>query len=595
MTFQIGLVLLIVVVAVALFATEKIRADLIALLVLLSLVFTGLIDEQTAFQGFASPAVVTVWAVYIVSGGLLKTGVADAIGERILQLVGRSEARIVSVLMATCGSLSAFMNNIGATAMLMPATFGISRETKIPVSKLLIPLAFASLLGGNMTLIGTPPNILAGQVLAAGGLEPFGFFDFLPTGIIVFVTGIAFMAVFGRRLLPARSEHADPAAHSFDWRRYLCEVRVAPTSPLVAQTLAESRLGADYDLTVLGIERDGTVEMDLRGDTELLAGDQLLLQGPLDQLIRARDRLGLSLEAEGSLEMAERAGEDIALFEALLAPHSRLAGRTLVEVRFRERYGFTILAVSHQGAMITRKMRDVRLAFGDTLLLQGPRAKMFELEREDFLVLEPVPEEEKIRHDKAPLALAILVLVVALGTATGFGVATAMVTGAVLMVLLGCLTMDEAFQSIEWRSVFLIAAMLPLGVAMENSGTASFLAEGMVGLLGDLGPRAILGGLFVLSTLLTQPMSNAASTLLVAPIAMDIAEQLGASPYPFVLVVVIACSTAFLTPVGHQSNILVFGPGSYRFVDFTKVGAPLTATLFVVTMLTLPLIWPLFP
>jgi di/tricarboxylate transporter len=592
MTPPIALTLAIIGVAVVLFATEKLRVDLIALLVLLALVVTGLISPGEMFAGFASPAVVTVWAVYIVSGALFKTGVADLLGQRIIRLAGHSEPRLIAIIMLACGTMSAFMNNIGATAVLLPAVVGISRQAKVPLSRLLIPLSFSSLLGGNMTLIGTPPNILAADLLAENGLPGFRFFDFAPTGLIVFGTGILYMVLVGRHLLPTRQPVEEVQAAAM--REYVSEVRVAPEAKLAGQTLLESRLGADYDLTVISIIRDDVVRSALHPETRLEPHDLLLVEGTVEGLMRARDALGLVIEAERKWELDELDAEKVHVVEATLAPRSRMVGRTLRNIHFRDRYGFTALAIWRQGEVITQRLRDVRLRFGDALLLRGPRHRLPALqESDDFLVLEPVMLEMR-RRQKAPIAVGAMALVLVLATLADVPIALAMLIGAVAVVLGGCLTMDEAYQSIEWRSVFLIAGMLPLGMAMESTGTARFLADLITGALGSLGPLAILAGIYVLAGLITEPMSNAAATVLMVPIAIDVALGLGANPQPFVLATVIGASTSFLTPVGHQANVLVLGPGNYRFFDYTRVGALLNLAILVVTLVFLPMIWPLF-
>lgn len=594
MTQEIGLTLAIIVIAVILFATEKLRVDIIALLVLLAVTLIGLIEPQEAFSGFSNPAVITVWAVYIVSGGLFRTGVADMLGERIINIAGNSEPRLIAVIMLACGTMSAFMNNIGATAVLLPAVIGISRRAKIPISRLLIPLSFSSLMGGNMTMIGTPPNVLATTILEERGLPSFGFFDFAPTGVIVFATGILYMVLIGRRLLPARQLREDLRSPS-QLREYVSEVVVQEDSPIAGKTLYESQLGAEYDITAIAIIRDGEVRTSLTRDTRLLPGDLLIVESSVKNLMQAREALGLAIEAERKLEFEQLDPEKVNIVEATLAPRSRMVGRTLRGTRFRDNYGFTALAIWRQGEVITRRLRDVRLKFGDALLLQGPRHRLPNLmQGDDFLVLEPVMIELR-RRNKAPFAVGIMALVLALVTLAGFHISTAMVIGAVLMVLSGSLTMDEAYQSIEWRSVFLIAGMLPLGMAMETTGTARFLAENIVSLVGDLGPLVILGGIYILASLITEPMSNAAATVLMVPIAIDIALGLGANPQSFVLATVIATSTSFLTPVGHQANVLVLGPGGYRFSDYTRVGGLLNVAIFAATMIFLPMIWPLYP
>lgn len=591
MTIEIALTLTIIAVAVILFATEKLRVDVIALLVLLTLALVGLVSPPEAFAGFSNPAVITVWAVYIVSGGLFRTGVADILGQKITQLAGSGEARLVAVIMLTCGIMSAFMNNIGATAVLLPAVVGISRKARIPLSRLLIPLSFSSLMGGNMTLIGTPPNVLAASILADYGLPTFQFFDFTPMGSIVFGAGILYMVLIGRHLLPRRDAAVD--FQSAKLREYVSEERVKRDSALVGKSLFESRLGADYDLNVLAVIRQDVTHPNPDRNTILLPDDVLVVAGEVGDIMDARDTLGLENEAELKIGFDLLETKEAHLVEATLAPRSRMAGRSLRETRFRDQYGFTALAIWRHGEVITQRLRDVLLRFGDALLLKGPWHRLPALvESDEFLVLEPVKEVR--RKNKAPVAVGSLLFVLVLVTAFRLPIATAMVVGAVLMVLTGCLTMDEAYQSIEWRSVFLIAGMLPLGVAMETTGTARFLADLLVNVLGSLGPLAVLAGIYVLAGLITEPMSNAAAAVLIVPIAIDTAIGLGANPQSFVLAAVIGASTSFLTPVGHQANVLVFGPGGYRFSDYTRVGGLLNVVLLVATLIFLPILWPLY-
>jgi di/tricarboxylate transporter len=594
MTTDIALTLSIIVAALTLFATEKLRVDLVALLVLLAVGLLRLVNPDEIFDGFSNTAVITVWAVYMVSGGLFKTGVADAMGRGILRLAGDGEPRLIGIIMVTCGVISAFMNNVGATAMLMPAVIGISRRTKIAVSKLLIPLSFSSLLGGKMTLIGTPANILAMGIVADRGLPTLGFFGFTPMGIVVLTTGVLYMILIGRRLLPVR-EGTHVGRDVYRLREYVTEVRVLPPSPLAGKTLVESRLGQDYDLTVLAIERDGASVSHIGRDTRVLAGDLLSVEGKIDDLMVGREALGLSLEAQRQLEPERLEPGGVQLVEATLAPRSGLVGRTLRYVRFRDRYGFTALSIWRQGTAITEKLRDVPLQFGDTLLLQGPQHRVSELqEGNDFLVLEPI-EVEQLRRNKAPIAIAALVGAILLVVLADIHISLAMVIASVAMILTGCLTIEEAHESIDWRTVFLVAGMLPLGAAMEATGTARYLANIMLEALGDFGPMALLAGMYLFAALITQAMSNAAAMVLVVPIAIDTAMALGANHITFTMAVVIGAATSFLTPIGHKANVLVFGPGGYRFFDYARVGALLTVVLLIVSMIFLPLFWPLFP
>jgi di/tricarboxylate transporter len=594
MTPEIALTLAIILAAIILFATEKLRVDLIALLVLLAVSITGLVSKEEVFLGFANPAVITIWAVYIVSGGLYRTGVADEIGSVILRLSGASEARLIVVIMLVCGGMSAFMNNVGAVAVLMPAVIGISKKTGIPVSKLLIPLAFSSLLGGSMTLIGTPANILAQGILIARGLPGFGFFEITPMGMIVLATGIIYMVVIGRHLLPVRETVSGPGA-SKRLREYISQVMVTSNSPLIGKNLYESRLGADYGLNVLSIIREGNPLVGLHRDMIIQGNDNLILEGSAEKIIASGEKLKLNIQVDQDVELVDLDTEQSYIFEATLAPRSSIVGCTLKQVHFRSRFGFTTIAIWRQGEVITDQLCDVELRFGDALLLQGSPGRVRTLqEGNEFLVLEPL-EIEAIRKKRAPVAAGIMLLVIALAIFSDLGIATAMVIGSVAMVLTGCLSMDEAYKSIDWRTVFLVGGMLSLGMAMENTGTAQFLADLLLGTMGAYGPLALLAGIYLLSALITQPMSNAAAVVLMVPIALDTAFGLGVNHLTFTMAVVIGAATSFMTPVGHKANVLVFGPGGYRFFDYPRVGVLLAIALFIVSMIFLPIIWPFYP
>ncbi len=594
MTLDIALTLLIILGALILFATEKLRVDVVALMVLITVGVLGLVPSDKLFSGFSNSAVVTVWAVYMVSGGLFKTGVANAMGSGILKVAGNTESRLIGTIMLTVGVLSAFMNNVGATAMLLPAVVGISRVTKVAVSKMLIPLAFASLLGGAMTLIGTPANILATGILAARGLPTFGFFEFTPMGIVVLTTGVLYMVLIGRHLLPVR-EGPGSKEEDYNIREYVTEVRVSPVSSLIGKTLLESRLGRDYDLSVLALQRENGDRPPLNRDTEIRMGDLLVVESSASDLMAARQSLGLTTEAERTLDIESLERGDVQIIEATLAPRSHIVGLSLRDVRFRDRYGFTALAISRHGELITERLRDVPLQFGDALLLQGPKHRIKQLqEGENFLVLEPI-ETEQFRRNKAPIAIGALVLAIGLTIFAGMSISLAMVIAAVIMILAGALRIDEAYEAVDWRTVFLVAGMLPLGLAMELTGTAEFLADIMLGLFGPFGALATLAGIYLLAALITQPMSNAAAIVLVVPIALNTAMGLGANYKTFTMAVVIGAATSFLSPVGHKANVLVFGPGGYKFTDYARVGAILTVLLLIVSMIFLPIFWPLFP
>ncbi|MFQ6100319.1 MAG: SLC13 family permease [Anaerolineae bacterium] len=785
MTPEITLTLAIIATAVVLFVTERLRVDAVALLVLIGLTLTGLVTPAEALSGFSNPAVVTVWAMFILSGGLSRTGVANLIGRQVLRLAGQGEGRLVAVIMLVGGALSAFMNNVAVTALLLPVVVDIARRAGRPPSKLLIPLAFGSLLGGLNTLIGTPPNLLVSTALRDYGLYAFQLFDYTPVGLAVMLAGVAYMALVGRHLLPARklaressgwditdldqfydlrarlfvvrvprdsalagktlaesrlgaalglnvvvimrnshillspgldevinagdrllvegrsrrltelgkqpnlvveaedlsvenliskeidivevglsphSELLGQTLRQIDFRRHfgvnvlairrddglrrtnlqdtplhpgdtllcqghqaqidllrassdllvsdkvpegyrLCErlfaVRVPRDSTLVGKTLAESRLGDAFGLTVLGIIHGGTTHLVPAPYERLEPGDTLLVEGSIENLRTMRGLQDLEIEPKlppelGDLETALES-ERIGLVEAVLSPHTTVVGQTLRQLHFREKYGLSVLAIWREGRAYRSNLRDMTLQFGDSLLLYGPRERLKVLSREsDFLVLAEEIREPPRRKKALPAALVmgVVLLTVALGW---MAIPIAAVAGAILMILTGCLNMEEAYRFIEWKAVFLIAGMLPLGIAMEQSGAARLLAENMVAAVGRLGPMAVLAGLFVLTALAAQIIPTHAVAVLMAPIAFNIASSMSMAPYAAAMVVAFAASASFLLPVGHPANVLIMGPGGYRFGDYAKVGVPLTLVVMVVVLLVVPLLWPLFP
>lgn len=594
MTAEITLVLGILGVAIVLFASERLRVDVVSMMVMLTLLFTGLITTNEAFSGFSNPAVITIWAIYVVSDALFRTGIADFIGQRILQVAGSGEGRLIGVLMLTVGTMSAFMNNIGATAVLLPAVVSIGRKVKISPSKLLIPLAFGSLLGGVTTLIGTPPNLLASNALAEAGYEPFSLFDYSPMGIIIMLVSIGYFVLVGRHLLPNRvpPESADLTAN-YRVRDYLAELRVEEDSPLIGKTIVGTELGEKYDLTIMGLIRDGNTRLGVLPDRHVRPGDIYLVKGNLNNIFQVQPALKITINPQASVGEDNLTSDEAGLAEVVISQRADFVGRSLREIDFRLRYDLTVLAIWRNEAPVDGSLADIPLQFGDLLLVQGLQERIdFLGEEGEFLVLGPVATEKR-RTRKAPFALAIFLLMIGLVAIGGVHISAAAVLGAVLMVLSGSLSQDEAYSAIQWKSVFLIAGMLPLGIAMENSGAAQFLADLIIQSLERFGPAGIMIGLFILTTVITEFMSNAAAAVLVAPIAISSAVSLGVDPRAFVMGVGIAASNSFMFPIGHQASILVYGPGGYRFFDYTRVGLPLTILVWVLMIIFLPVFWPL--
>jgi di/tricarboxylate transporter len=597
LTVENILILSILAGAIILFVTEKLRVDVVAMIVLAALVLTGLITSEEAFSGFASPAVVTVWAVFIVSGGLTRSGVADSIARFLVRIAGKNPARLTVIIMLGVGLMSAFMNNIGAVAILMPAVVSVARETKTAPSKLLIPLAWASLMGGNMTMIGTPPNILASGILETyGGLEPFKFFDFLPMGVAVLTAGTLYMVFFGRKLLPDNLSGSE-LAENYQIQDYMTEFRVEEGSSLIGQTVKEADLDNRFGLNVIHIHiccQDSQTASPI-SDHRLEVGDEIHVEAKPEAILEAQQALRLIPVPDRDIQSWERdpSRQAYELAEITLAPNSRLNGKTFSDIDFRSRWGLSILALRHHNEMLFSRLGDVPLSFGDSILVQGSVDQINKLRSSRNFLLLDMPQPEIRKLSKAPIAVLILLGVLGVVSTGLLHVSVAMFIGALLMVLSGTLTMEQAYRSIEWKSVFLIAGMLPLGLAMENTGTAQLLADQIINLIGGWGELAVLMGIFIMTGFLTEVMSNAAATVLAVPIAIDAALRIGANPHAFVMAIVIAASTSFLMPIGHQVNVLVYGPGGYQFFDYTKVGIWLNLILMVLTALLLPVIWPL--
>ncbi|MCA9951669.1 MAG: anion permease [Anaerolineales bacterium] len=594
MTFDIALTLFILIVAIILFATERIRADLVALLVLLALLLTGLVTVEEAFSGFSNPAVITVWAIYIVSASLTHTGIADYMGKYLGKVAGTGETRLIFVLMLAVGGMSAFMNNIGAAAVMLPVTVALGKRANVPISKLLIPLAFGSLLGGITTLIGTPPNLLTSAALLEAGLEPFSLFDFTPLGLIILFSSVIYMLLIGRRLLPGYSAthvHSEDLVQEYQLRDYLAEVHVLPNSPYIGKTFSETQLGEKAGLTIMGLQRNGQSSFGPIHNIHIESGDILFVEGQHERILMLEETGGITILPE-TIRDADLKSPEATVAEIVVSQLARFIGQNIDEMNFRSRYGLTVLAIWRNEEPIVGRLSEVPLQLGDTLLVHGRRERIEDLRDDNaFLLLRP-PEGPSPRLHKAPINLIIFVSMISLVAFGVLHIATAAVLGAAISVLTGCLTMDEAYKSVEWKSVFLIAGMLPLGIAMETTGTALMLSDGIVTLTGGFGPRGVMLGIFILTGVLTAFMSNAAAAVLIAPIAIQTAYSQAVDPHAYVMGVALAASCAFVTPIGHQVCILVYGPGGYRFSDFTRVGVPLTILIWLLMLVFLPVFWP---
>ncbi len=597
---------LILLGAMALLLSERLRADLVALLVVVILGLAGVLTPQEAFSGFGSPAVITLAAIFILAEMLRVTGAADKAGDLLLRVTGTAEARQVAVVMLAGAVLSLFMNNVAAAAILLPAVAGMARKSGTSPGRLLMPLAFGTLLGGMATLF-TTTNLVVSGILRDQGLEGFGVLDFLPVGGPMTIAGLAYMVLWGRRLLPRTPAMADtevlPSGEGeleevYRLGERLFRARVTAGSQLAGKSLAESRFREGYGVSVVAIERGGQVVAAPGPEERLAEGDVLVLAGREEEF-RARETADyLELLAPRPWHESYFSSPALILTEAILAPRSTLLGRTLGELRFREKYGMTVLGIWRAGRPIRTNLSQLPLQFGDALLLLGPRERLNLLRTEPDLVLLRVAREEErpaIAPGKRRAALLILAVAVALAAFQTPLVGEIMLGAALAAVLFRLLTLDQAYAAIEWRSVFLVAGMLSLGVAMTKSGTAAVVADRLVHFLEPYGPLALLAGLFLLTTLMAQTMHGAVVATILAPVALQAAGQAGVEPRALAMGVALATSMAFLTPLGHPVNVLVMGPGGYRLRDYLRVGLPLTVLLCAVAMVVLPVVWPLAP
>ena len=646
MTLEIALVYGILLATIALFVSEWLRLDVVALLALLALSLTGILSPAQALAGFADPVVLMIAALFVVGDGLFQTGVAQAMGRLPGKLAGDSQIKLLVIIMVLVAILSGFMSSTGTVAVMLPVVMGLAWARDMSPSKLLIPLSVASLLGGMLTLIGTAPNIVVSNHLAAMGRDPFGFFDFTPIGAAMVVVGIAFMALFGRKLLPDRPSPGRPdraedqlsvaeMAGSWDLLPRLFRLRITPGSPMAGRTLEDLELPETFGVTVLeileaegeeeglsegtgprgggkrGQRRRGEGERRLRAprvrpkedrarlrealaDTELQSGQLLLVEGSADGVARmvGRDWVVLLDEPTEGDPTAREAG----IAEVLLTPRSRLLGRTLKETRFRDRYQLSVVGIQRLGESLEGDIREAKLRFGDMLLVQGPweKIRLIQGETRDFVVaMAPREMGAALRPlEKAPLALTIMAGMMLLLTFEIVPAVTAVLLAAVAMVLFRCVSVDDAYRAVNWESVVLIAGILPMATALEITGGMDLIVAALDGILRDATPLVLLGALFLLTSVLSQVISNTATAVLLAPIAFQFAISAGAAPEPFMMTIAVAASTAFATPVASPVNTLVLGPGGYRFGDFFKVGVALQFLILLATLALVPVFFP---
>jgi di/tricarboxylate transporter len=591
MTTDQSIVFAILLGALTLFIWGRWRYDIVALAALLLVFIAGLVPAGEVFLGFGHPAVITVAAVLVISRGLLNAGVVDSLS-RYLAQVGHNPTLQVAALTGLVILCSGFMNNVGALALLMPVAIWMSRQSRRSPSLLLMPLAFGSLIGGLITLIGTPPNIIIATYRTQTGADSFGMFAFAPVGLGVAAAGLVFIALIGWRLSPRRDSGADGEG-LFQIQDYISEVRVPPKAKIVGQTLYHltSEMEKDMDAVVVGLVRGKQQKPAPAWYDVIEADDILLVEATPEDLQALIDELGLELAENKTTHPGALESDDIRVIEAVITPHSQMPGKTAAGMRLRRNFEVNLLAVARQGQRLKSRIGQIRFAVGDILLLQGKESAL----KETLATLGCLPLAERgirlFKPRKILLAVSIFGVAMVLASLNILPVQMAFLAAALTMIVVGLISPNEIYDSIDWPIIVLLGAMFPLGNALETTGGAQLIAAKMMLLSGQLPPWASLAVLMISTMLLSNVVNNAAAAVLMAPIALGLASAMGVSADPLLMSVAIGASCAFLTPIGHQSNALVMAPGGYKFGDYWRMGLPLSVIVVVVAVPLIVLFW----
>ena len=594
MTFGIVLAFVILIGALVIFALELFPIDFVAFAIMGLILVVGPIlgiAPEEAISGFSNPATITVLAMFILSGAIYRTGIVNLLARYMIRFAGDSELRQLLTVLLVVGPISAIINNTAAVAILIPSVITLAREHHRAPSKLLIPLSYFSQLAGIITLIGTSTNVLASALTAQAGYGGFGMFEFTQVGLLCFATGSLFILFIGRRLLPERGTEEE-ITESYHIEEYLSEAIVLEDSPLVGQNVVKSRLREQFDIHVLEILRNGRKLEHPLADKLLQTGDILFVKGKSGRLLKIKEIEGLEIETELHLDEQVLESDKRRLLEVVIGPNSDLIGNTLQDINFRHHYNCTVMAIRKHGALIRDRLGRVKLDFGDTLLLRGSAVALKQIKWEPGFIVTREVEPEAFRTEKGPLALAIIAGVV-ITAALGVPILITAVAGCILLILTGCLNVKELHEAIRWDVIFLLAGVIPLGLVLERTGGAKLLANLAVHSADYVPPLVVLFIFYLITSILTGLISNNAAVVVLVPVGIGTAVTLGLDPRAFVLAIMFAASNSFATPVGYQTNTMVYGPGGYRFLDFTRIGLPLNLLMAVATTTYIYFVWGL--
>ena len=591
--------LLILTAAIVLFITEWIRSDLVAVMVVVALYVTRVLDPRDALSGFSSEPAIVVAAIFVLSAAMHVTGLSDTIGSWIGRLAGRSLTRAIAVIMPSVALLSAFTHHVTTTAMMVPVTLNLARERNIPASKLLMPMSFAASLGTAITIIGAPAFLIASTTLQQSGRRGLGIFSIAPIGLLLTLVGTVFVLLVGRFLLPSHHAPEDRSSH-FQLEDYLSEIIISEKSPFLNQTVAEVEADPKFHFKVLGLVRNRRRLAAPYSHEVLGEGDVLVVRAPPDELVAIREEPDMDLHpvklfGDGITQSKSDGNgteEEDVFVQAVVAPRSDLVGRTLKQIHFQRRYGAIVVGLWRKDGWLDQEISKVRLKPNDVLVLEGDAEALANVATDPaFLMMIPFHGQSKVRR-RGWVAGLIMLATILLAAFNLMSIEMAALAGAVAVILTRCLSIRQAYESIDSRIFVFIAGAIPLGVAMQKTGMAGMFAGWLQQAVGGWPERAVLLVLFAVVAVITQFMSDAATTALFAPVAVALAEGLGRPPEAFVVTVAMAAVVSFLTPIGHHGNLLVYGPGRYRFSDFAKVGTPLTVAAAVVVVMLAPVLWP---
>ena len=587
---SIYLTLAVVIAALVCFITEILPVDITALCVAVALIVLGLVTPEEGIAGFGNSATITVMAMFILSAGITRTGVVQIFRDLLIEWGGKSIRRQILVMGLLVGPISGFINNTAVVAIFLPIIEEWCRKRDVSPSKLLIPLSYVTILGGMITVIGTSTNVLASGIAKDLGYGEFSLFQFTSLGIITFLVGLAYLAFIAPRLLPNRKDlTSDRVSEDYGLEDYVTEVIVKPSSKLVGKTLRSAQLTRDFQVDVLEIIRHGERLPQPVAERIVCAEDILMMRGKTEDVLKIRTEQDLDLLPEVKFNSqnleTELSSDNIGVAEVLILSNSRLIGTTLKNIRFRQRYNLTVLGIRRGEELIRDRLARVRLRFGDLMLVRGSKQSLLGLQTTRELLVIEQKEPVAIRRDKAGIAIAIILGVILLAAFNILPILVSALTGVVLMIITGCLQPGELYAAVRWDVIFLLAGLIPLGTAMENSGATKWLADNLLAVGGDLNGYWILLFFFIITSLLTEILSNNASVVLLIPIAVKVAESLNLNPVAMMFAVTFAASNSFMTPIGYQTNTMVYSPGGYKFSDFFRVGAPLNLIMAIITPL----------